>query len=267
MDKPDRILLFIPMYNCVRQIPRVLAQITDDLQEWLTEIVVIDNGSTDGSREAAGEAIKRLRVKASVLLNRENYSLGGSHKVAFNYAKQNGFDYVIVFHGDDQGSIADIRDRLEAGAHRAGACLLGSRFMPGSKLIGYARLRIVLNHIVNLAFSVVTFRRVLDIGSGLNMYKVDSLRGDFYLSFPNTLLFNVYMLLYYIRTKRSIVFFPISWREEDQISNARLVPMGLAMIRIFLRYVLAPGKLLEPAGGVEKEMAYVATPVHSNRQT
>ena len=43
-----------------------------------------------------------------VLKNRENYGLGGSHKVAFNYAIENNFDYIIVLHGDDQGSISDM---------------------------------------------------------------------------------------------------------------------------------------------------------------
>lgn len=34
--------------------------------------------------------------------------MGGSHKVAFNYAIENNFDYIIVLHGDDQGSISDM---------------------------------------------------------------------------------------------------------------------------------------------------------------
>lgn len=33
--------------------------------------------------------------------------------MAFNYAIENNFDYVIVLHGDDQGSISDMIPVLE----------------------------------------------------------------------------------------------------------------------------------------------------------
>ena len=48
-----------------------------------------------------------------VVRNRENYNLGGSHKVAFDYAVAQGFTHVIVLHGDDQADIADHRGARE----------------------------------------------------------------------------------------------------------------------------------------------------------
>lgn len=260
----EKILLFIPMYNCAKQIPRVIAQLTDEIQDFLAEVVIIDNGSTDGSREIASEAIGNLRIKASVRLNNQNYSLGGSHKVAFKYAKENGFDYVIVFHGDDQGSIADLLPSLRTGAHRQFSCLLGSRFMAGSKLVGYSGLRTFLNRVINLIFSIICFKRIYDIGSGLNMYDVAKMHGEFYLGFPNTLLFNTYMFLYYVHKKYSVEFFPITWREEDQVSNAKLVPMGFAMLGIIFRYVFLARALLEDPGREERKIDYLSTEVHSN---
>jgi glycosyltransferase involved in cell wall biosynthesis len=77
---PERILLFIPMYNCERQISRVVAQLTPKMCEFLSEVVIVDNRSSDRSQVAAIAALKEAPefLSAKVLLNRDNYGLGGS---------------------------------------------------------------------------------------------------------------------------------------------------------------------------------------------
>jgi glycosyltransferase involved in cell wall biosynthesis len=83
----DKILVFIPMYNCERQISRVLAQFTPDINNYFTEILVVDNISQDNSVTVAKEKMTDIKgVKQTLIQNKKNYSLGGSHKVAFNYA-------------------------------------------------------------------------------------------------------------------------------------------------------------------------------------
>ena len=103
----DKILLFIPMYNCEKQISRVLKQLTDEVCSYLDEVLVINNRSTDYGEQVVQDYLKKNEkpVKISLLRNDDNYGLGGSHKVAFQYAQDNGFDYVILLHGDDQGDI------------------------------------------------------------------------------------------------------------------------------------------------------------------
>lgn len=56
----------------------------------------------------------RPAVPVTLLRNDENYGLGGSHKVAFDYALNNAYDYVVVLHGDDQGSIANLLPYLRS---------------------------------------------------------------------------------------------------------------------------------------------------------
>ena len=49
----NRILLFIPMYNCEKQIGRVLAQINTSILKYISEVIVVNNRSTDDSENAA----------------------------------------------------------------------------------------------------------------------------------------------------------------------------------------------------------------------
>jgi len=231
----SRILLFVPMYNCAPQIPRVVAQLTPDVQDLLDEIILVDNRSTDGTPAAAVAALSAsCRIPAKVLINDHNYGLGGSHKVAFNYAVENGFAYCIVLHGDDQGSIRDVVPLLESGAHREVDSLLGARFMPGSRLAGYSFLRTAGNRAFNLIYSLAAGKRIYDLGSGLNVYKTSALEDRAYLACADDLTFNYHMVLRWIAAGKSIRFFPLEWREDDQISNVKLFRQTLRVAEIAL---------------------------------
>ena len=179
----DKILLFIPMYNCEKQIVRVLNQLTEEVCSYLSEVIIINNRSTDNGEAAVQNYLKEheLPVKTSLLRNDNNYGLGGSHKVAFQYAVDNNFDYVILLHGDDQGDISNILPYLKNQEYRNYDCFLGARFMKGSKLQGYSKFRTFGNQVYDFLFSVGCGYKVYDLGSGLNMYKVDILKDKFYI--------------------------------------------------------------------------------------
>jgi len=240
----ERLLVFIPMYNCEKQIPRVISQIKGEIFSYVTELIIIDNGSTDNSLNAAVEAIKNCPVKASVRQNIENYSLGGSHKVAFQYAIDNGFDYLIVLHGDDQGSILDILPILKSAIYKNTDMTLGSRFMKGSNLLGYSKFRTFGNIVYNLFFSIVLFRHITDLGSGLNMYSVKSLEGGWWYKFPDKLSFNCTMLMASVYQGQRLQFFPITWREDDQVSNVKMTRQAIETLWMLTKYFFMRGKYI-----------------------
>lgn len=241
----EKILVFLTCYNCAPQIPRVLAQFKPEYADLIDEILVIDNRSTDGTREAAITAAPALTgYKVTIVQNDENVNLGGSHKVAFNYAAQHGYDYAIILHGDDQGSIADLIPFLRAGRHREVDFLMGSRFMPGSSTPGYSFIRVLGNYVFNLLYTVMTGRMIYDLGSGLNVFRVSALAERQYLRLPDRLTFNYYFIMWIIIAKKKLSFFPLSWRETDQISNARLYKLVEALVKIMLAYIFRGGKML-----------------------
>ena len=144
-----KILIFIPMYNCEKQISRVISQFDEDTQKLFDEILIVDNISEDNSLKAAEESLKKLNnIKTTLIQNKENVSLGGSHKVAFNYAIENNYDYIIVLHGDDQGSIKDIVSYIKDKTAFQYDAFLGARFMKGATIKGYSFIRIAGNHVL-----------------------------------------------------------------------------------------------------------------------
>ncbi|WP_439668153.1 Glycosyl transferase family 2 [Cupriavidus necator] len=243
----SKILVFIPAYNCERQIGRTLQQFTDaNIASQFSQILVLDNRSSDNTVDAALNAANKLPLgKVLVARNRENVGLGGSHKNAFRFARRHGFSHVAVLHGDDQGSIADLLPILKADHHLKNDCCLGGRFYPGSRLQGYSAFRTIGNRVFNLIFSLAARKRIYDLGSGLNIYKTEAIKDDFIERFANDLTFNCYLLLYSIAKKQKISFFPISWREDDQVSNVKLFSQARRTLMIALRYLAQGRKSLD----------------------
>lgn len=261
----NKILLFIPMYNCEKQITRVLSQINNDNKKYFSEIIVVNNRSTDNGEQAVIDYCKEHpELPIKLLRNDENYGLGGSHKVAFNYAIDNNFDFVVVLHGDDQGNINDFIPLIESGKCREYDCCLGSRFMNGSKIKGYSKIRIWGNYGFNIIFSVITGKKITDLGSGLNMYNVKTLSDRYYIKYPDTLYFNDLMILASCYYKHKMLFYPISWREEDQVSNNKLLSFSLSLLNMLFNYFINKKRYLSEDLRLKNIEKYTAQVIYEN---
>lgn len=234
----EKILVFIPGYNCEKQIIRVLGQFDEEVKKYLKDIIFVNNRSTDNTEKAVlNFKTKNKDLNIKVLRNEENYNLGGSHKVAFNYAIKNGYDYIIVLHGDDQGNIHDLLPILKNKSYIEHEAMLGARFMKNSKLQGYSKFRTFGNRVYNLLFSIVVHKKIYDLGSGLNMYSTKMLENNFYHKFPDRLTFNYCMILASNYYKQDIKFFPISWREDDQVSNVKMFSQAMNVLKMLFKYM------------------------------
>lgn len=259
-----RILLFIPMYNCQNQIARVLDQLDERFLPYISQVIVVNNRSTDDGERVVCDylASGKLKIPASLLRNDENYGLGGSHKVAFQYAVTHGFESVIVLHGDDQGHIEDMLPHLVSGAYNGCDALLGARFMKGSRLEGYSAFRTFGNRVYNLLFSLATGMRIHDLGSGLNLYHTEMLKNGFYDRFPDNLMFNYCMILAAAYNRQNIRFFPIRWSEDDQVSNVRMFRQAVTVLGYLMNYVFCRHKLMRAELRDAPRSAYTASVVY-----
>jgi len=257
----SRIVVFIPMYNCAPQVVRVLDQLRSPRATACLEAVIcVDNRSTDGTAEAAAQALEDHPLKTRILMrNDDNYGLGGSHKVAIEAARTMGFTHLVVLHGDDQGAIEDALPHLEAGDHRAVDFLMGARFMPGSKLVGYSALRTYANKAFNLIFSAVSGTRLYDLGSGLNVFSLAAFDSDFHRRYADDLTFNYYLILGLVAHGHSVRFFPLTWREEDQVSNAKPSKMGVQILGLLWRRITAKRAFLDGEHRATARAAYPST--------
>jgi glycosyltransferase involved in cell wall biosynthesis len=235
MIQKKKILVVIPTYNCEKQISRVINKISSFDLSFINEIDIIDNSSTDNTIASALTNIQNLQInKIKIYKTVENNSLGGTHKIAFDKAIAQGYDYVAIFHGDDQADFSNLVDMCKIISNSYdNQSFLGSRFSRKSKLIGYSKKRIFGNIGLNIIYSIKNFKILTDLGSGLNVFHVDSLERINYHNFNDSLSFNYELLLGLVSSKSKFVYYPIIWSETDQNSNLNnMIAHGFNALRI-----------------------------------
>jgi hypothetical protein len=94
--------------------------------------------------------------------------------------------------------------------------------------------------VFNLLFTLGTRRRVLDLGSGLNMFAAGVFTDRSVPHYADGLRFSNFLLLGLFDAGRSILLFPISWREDDQGPNVNTTSQALKTLAIRRDYWLRP---------------------------
>jgi len=231
-------LLAIPCYNCEKQILRVIESLKNQSLENIDEIIFINNKSTDRTADnILSHLSSGLNVSTSLLNNTENYGLGGSFKIVYNYALEKNFENFIFFHGDDQAKVEDLSPMIsEMLLNNELSALLGSRFHRESNRQGYSFIRTLGNKVLNLVFSIICFRRISEIGSGLNIYRTSRLKSFQIDQWPNHIAFDVNIILTLIRRGLKFKFYPINWTEKDQVSNAGNISTALLVLSMLFKW-------------------------------
>jgi hypothetical protein len=219
----SKILVVVPTYNCHKQVLELLKDIHSERLPNETCFWFIDNLSTDGTFEAISKFIREKECKKlQAYQARQNNNLGGTHKIGFNGGISQGFDYVAILHGDNQAKYSDLVSIIDRSRDDGGVkSYLGSRFTRKSKLIGYSIFRTIGNIVLNFIYSTFKFRKLTDLGSGLNLYRVRDLKQIKYQAFGDSLTFNYELLLAMVDLNLPFEYVPIQWRDVDQVSNAR----------------------------------------------
>lgn len=89
----SRWLTALPVYNEVRYVDAVL----DEVSEYSREILVVDDGSTDGTGD-----LLAARNDIHVVRHSQNCGYGAGLKTAFDFAGRNGYDYLVTIDCDGQ---------------------------------------------------------------------------------------------------------------------------------------------------------------------
>lgn len=237
-----KIVITVPCYQCENQIERNLREVEDILSSHpeIFLVMLIENRGADNTVAVAQKCIETLpnKEKYRFYQNKKNYGLGGSHKIAFELALASGATHMIFLHGDHQATAKDIPALIKKSLLHKNKTVLGARFQDLAKLQGYSAIRTYGNLALNLLYSLFCGRKIYDLGSGLNLFRLSDFAAREYQGFDNGFTFNMDLLLFMVRQGKLFIYEPIHWSTTDQRSNADALRVGLKTLRALLYWLL-----------------------------
>lgn len=129
------ILVVVPAHNEQKNIGRVVSGL---LKHGFDDILVVDDGSSDDTYKQA------LDNGAKVLRHKINRGQGATLETGNEYARQNNYEFVVHFDGDNQFNPQDIISAIEKIKNSKADLLLGSRFLDNRSQIPFFKKKIVL---------------------------------------------------------------------------------------------------------------------------
>lgn len=169
-----RILVLMPTYNEVGILESSIEQVL--AQGLNLEILVIDDNSPDGTGGLADDlSIKHSQV--SVLHRSQKQGLGKAYIAGFDWAIQQGFDFVVQMDADGSHRPSDL-EKLTCEA-RSNRLVIGSRWTPGGKVENWPWFRRVISRAGNFYARKMLDSTVKDMTAGFRCYPTALLK-----SFP-----------------------------------------------------------------------------------
>lgn len=235
-----RTLVFIPAYKASHTLAEVFRRTPGHIKR-TADFLVVDNASPDDTYEAALDCRRRkLAPRIRIIRNKRNLGYGGSQKVAYRYAIERGYDYVVMLHSDAQyppekipGLLKLLHDGadLAFGSRITGNALAGG--MPKWKYLGNRALSIIENFVTGLGIS--------EYHSGFRAYKCSALAGVPFEKCSSNYHFDTDILIQFAAKGLKVKEFPIPThygKESHTISPGEVVVYSLGILRSLAEFVL-----------------------------
>lgn len=212
------ISIVIPVFNEAPSLAKLLGEIRS-LGLPRAEIIVVDDGSSDGSAEAA------LQSGASVVRHPYNIGNGAAVKSGIRAARGR---LIVLMDGDGQHKPEDI-PKLLADASRY-HMVVGAR-AKGSKLRFH---RYAANQLYNWLASYVTRFKIQDLTSGFRVLsRRDAWR--FIDLLPNTFSYPTTLTLAFLRSGLTVKYVPIQTLYRAGQSKISLITDGIRFLLIITK--------------------------------
>ena len=196
-----KVLVAVPTYNEKENISRMINSVLSINEKTKTSgdinqapllplsininVLIIDDNSPDGTAKIVKEYISSHLISNSGTSSGENVfiierekklGLGTAYVAAFNFALDNGYDYVITMDCDFSHNPEEIAGFISLMQFEKCGMIVGSRYSGGVRVINWSMKRLLISYSANIYAKFITGIKITDLTGGFNMYDVNCLK-------------------------------------------------------------------------------------------
>ena len=161
-------LVIIPTYNEIENISRMIDTVMALDGEF--DMLVIDDGSPDGTAAVVRERQKELSARLHMIERKGKLGLGTAYIAGFKWALERDYDYVFEMDCDFSHNPNDLI-RLYAVAREGSDVVVGSRYVQGVNVVNWPMSRLLMSYCASQYVRLITRMPVCDATAGFVAYR------------------------------------------------------------------------------------------------
>lgn len=164
----DKKLVIIPTYNEIENAEKIIRAVF--ALEGGYHILIIDDGSPDGTAAAVKTLMKELPEKLVLIERSGKLGLGTAYLTGFEWALEHGYDYVFEMDADFSHAPADLPRLYAACAEDGADFAVGSRYKDGVSVVNWPITRILMSYFASVYVRTVLGVKIYDSTAGFVCY-------------------------------------------------------------------------------------------------
>jgi len=231
LKRGKKIVVVMPAYNAEKTLERTL----DDIDRtWVDEIILVDDGSGDGTVALA----RRLGLR--VFVHEKNTGYGGNQKTCYTEAMKIGAEIMVMVHPDHQYDPRVVPQLVQPLLDGACDAVFGSRMLGGRPLEGgMPKWKYLANIFLTAVENAAFYMYLTEYHSGLRAYSRRYLERANFMVNSDDFVFDSEIIAQGVLHGMRIREIPIETRyfsEASQIGLWRSIVYGFAILKTLIKF-------------------------------
>ena len=164
----DRIVI-IPTYNEKENIENIIRAVFSLEKEF--HILVIDDGSPDGTASIVKELQKEFPERLFIIERNGKQGLGTAYITGFRWSVEKKYDYIFEMDADFSHNPDDLLKLYHACAEEGADVAIGSRYVSGVNVVNWPMGRILMSYFASIYVRIITRMKIADTTAGFVCYR------------------------------------------------------------------------------------------------
>jgi glycosyltransferase involved in cell wall biosynthesis len=213
----QRLTILLPVFNEVRTIGEILRQVdAADAAGLEKELIIVDDGSTDGTREVL-QGLDGLKTPVRVLLHAQNMGKGAALRTALTYATG---EIILIQDADLEYDPKEYPELLLPILTGRADVVYGSRVRGGKPVRDFSLVYLWGNKFVTFVTNLLYGAALTDMETCYKVFRADVIKNI--QIYANRFEFEPEVTAKLLKRRHKILEVPISYYGRDKIEGKKL---------------------------------------------